>query len=165
MDDSECDKLIIEYFRERLTQLDSYYDAKNSQISQILTINGVFLGILIVIMDQIAKGNNLSKALIFIGAILLFFSTIMSIIAYKSTKYSIGVPRNLEEAKMFLFNIDNHSLQERIRMLKEMIIKSLDINRQSLDKKDSQFNWALGLQYFGIGLLFMGYLMIVFPHQ
>jgi hypothetical protein len=159
----ECDKLIIGYLIERQNQLDSYYDAQNTKVSQILVINGVLFGIfLILILDRIGRGSSWVFLISLIGILLLFLSTVIGILAYRSFTYYSGFPNNKLELENFIFNVDNVSSNERLKTLKNMIITSLDRNLKSLNNKVSLFNDALILQYLSIASLFIGYFLIIF---
>jgi hypothetical protein len=164
---SEEDKLIIGYLIERQSQIDSFYDAQNPKISQLLTINVVIFGAIVVIIDKLPSGNHFGLIFISLGIIFVIISTIIGIIAYQSFSYDFGViddpknPKNLKgNLKKMLYNTDNFSSEDRIKFLKDAIIENLDFNLNAHDRKEKFVYQMLNFDYLGIVLLFFGYLWI-----
>jgi hypothetical protein len=173
---SEEDKLIIGYLIDRQSQIDSFYDTQNKKISQLLTINVVVFGAIVVIIDNLPNnlrnGYNLGLISISLGIIFIIISTIIGIIAYQSFSYDFGIlddpknPKNLKRnLKKMLYSTDNFSSEERIKFLKDTIIENLNFNLNAHDKKEKFVYQMLNFDYLGIILLFLGYLLIfLIPH-
>ena len=73
---SEDEKLIIEYLIGRQNQIDFFYESQNAKISQILTINGVIFGIIVVIIDKLVGGNQVGVGIVAFGIICIMASMV-----------------------------------------------------------------------------------------
>jgi len=154
---TEEDKIILRYLMERQNQTDISYDAQNTKISQILAINGVIFGIIALFIDKIVLGNIVGTSLIIIGALWIFLSVLVGVLAYFSMEYNFGLPKKQAQLKNIVYNIGYSSAKSRIDELKDTIIKSLDQNSKTLDKKVNNCDLALFFEYLGIIFLFVGY--------
>jgi hypothetical protein len=102
-------------------------------------------------------------AFVVLGISFIILSVLIGTLALMPFRYDFGIPENNTDLQDLLYNKTNLSPNERIQKLKNVIIKSLEINTAAHDKKVNVFDWMHNFHYIGIALLFVGCGIIFLP--